>query len=75
MDELKPCPFCRGKAVLKFAKWNCGGRMIMVECTKCYAKIEGYSPDLSCEETALDNIEECKRDAIRDWNRRVNDDK
>nr|DAF22419.1 MAG TPA: restriction alleviation protein [Caudoviricetes sp.] len=77
MEELKPCPFCGGKPVLKFEKRSsCGrGRVIRVECTKCYVGIYGYSPDLNCEETALDNIENCKRNAIRDWNRRASDDK
>lgn len=75
MEKLKPCPFCGRKPVLKFAKRDSGGRVIRVECTKCYVGIYGYSPDLNYEETALDNIENCKRNAIRDWNRRVSDDK
>ena len=75
MEELKPCPFCGGEPVLKFAKREFGGRVIRVECTKCYAKTYGRSPDLNCEETALYNIEECKRDAIRKWNKRASDDK
>lgn len=68
-------PVLRRKASIEICKRDSGGRVIRVECTKCYVGIYGYSPDLNYEETALDDIENCKRNAIRDWNRRANDDK
>ena len=62
MDELKPCPFCRGKAELKII---CSDGIAMmpkitwhiVRCVKCDAKIERFA-----------SVE-----AIEAWNRRVND--
>ena len=40
-NELKPCPFCGGKAKLEFDDEACyhGGRGLdFVECKKCHAK-------------------------------------
>ena len=63
MTELKPCPFCRGKAELKII---CSDGIAMmpkitwhiVRCVKCDAKIERFA-----------SVE-----AIEAWNRRVNDE-
>lgn len=63
-EELKPCPFCGGKAVVHV---NDGVRVICRECetaSKCL--IDGYSqgrPDGS----AIKSV-------IKAWNRRVNDE-
>ena len=67
--ELKPCPFCGGKAVVKATtkKWF----IIWCECSKCYAKTEGYCPNIEKEDSSLANIEECKNKAIELWNRMV----
>ena len=43
--ELKPCPFCGGKAVVK-ATTKRNGFTIWCECSKCYAKTEGYCPNI-----------------------------
>ena len=68
--ELKPCPFCGGKAVVK-ATTKRIGFTIWCECEKCYAKTEGYCPNIEKEDASLANIEECKNNAIELWNRRV----
>lgn len=60
MDELKPCPFCGGKAKFIYAMpYNA------VRCVKC--KVFGT--------TVVDRYEQQdgKERAIQLWNRRVND--
>ena len=54
MSELKPCPFCGGKARLDIdLEWY------YVYCTKCQAQVEG----------------DWRAEAIKMWNRRVEDGK
>ena len=42
MNELKPCPFCGGKAITE--RWASGGIMYMVTCGNpdCDVPAEGY---------------------------------
>lgn len=68
--ELKPCPFCGGKAVV-MASTKRIGFTIWCECNKCYARTDGYVPNIKTENTSLANIEECKNNAIKRWNMRV----
>lgn len=75
MDELKPCPFCGGKAILSFGKNNHMSHRIWVSCTKCYVSFSGYSPNLGNPQEALENIERCRVKAAEQWNRRASDDK
>lgn len=61
MDNLKPCPFCGGKAKLEVSRH--GGKQhdfAKVYCTKCNAKII-YEIDV--EYSAKDK-------AVTDWNAR-----
>lgn len=59
MDDLKPCPFCGGKAVLIE---SIPAQVFKVECmnTSCY-----------CFSTSI--IFSSKSNAIEAWNRRTND--
>ena len=68
--ELKHCPFCGGKAVVKAITKRIGFS-IWCECSECYAKTEGYCPNIEKEDSSLANIEECKNKAIELWNGRV----
>ena len=68
--ELKPCPFCGGKAVVK-ATTKRIGFAIWCECSECNAKTVGYYPNIEKEDDSLANIENCKNRAIELWNRRV----
>lgn len=72
-EELKPCPFCGGKAVIKAVNRN-QGLTIWCQCPKCGARTEGYCPDTNKEDDTMENIEECKKRAIEAWTRRVNDE-
>lgn len=58
MNELKPCPFCGGRAEMRALKMGFyGGKIYWVHCISCCAEINNPKP-----------VEE---DAIKDWNRRV----
>lgn len=71
MKELKKCPFCGGEARLKMECKRDIGWTIWCECNSCYAKIPGYCPKLTKENMALENIKDCEKSAIEQWNRRV----
>lgn len=58
MFELKPCPFCGGKARL-FA--NDGVRVI---CSKCYVGTMILKDSMVCESNAVEMVVEA-------WNRRA----
>ena len=72
-EELKPCPFCGGKAVIKAVNKNYG-LTILCQCNECGARTEGYCPNTNNEDATIDNIENCKNRALEQWNRRVNDE-
>ena len=64
--ELKPCPFCGGKAELKKdgaydQSWNYMS-YACVECTNCHVTIESHKGD--CQDTT-------EQEAVSKWNRRV----
>ena len=59
MFELKPCPFCGGKARLFV---NNGARVI---CTKCYASTRIMSDEIEYDSNAVETV-------IEAWNRRDN---
>ena len=74
MTELKPCPFCGGKANVNMKIISKNDFSIYVSCSKCRARTDGYCPTVTKEECALESIEKCKALAIEKWNRRVNED-
>lgn len=65
--ELKPCPFCGGKASL-FLSERGGVRVLCVEC--------GASPEIICDKIALSTrvSSDAVMRVIEAWNRRVNDE-
>ena len=71
MGELKKCPFSGGEARLKMENRHDVGWVIYVECKVCNASTLGYCPNLSKEDTALEDINNCKKLAIEAWNRRA----
>ena len=71
MEKLKKCPFCGGEAKIKMERKNNVGWTIWCECENCYAKAEGYCPSMQNADNALKNINTCKINAIKAWNRRV----
>lgn len=58
MIELKPCPFCGGKARLFV---NGGVRVI---CPKCYASTRILTDEMEYESNAVETV-------IEAWNRRA----
>lgn len=61
MFELKPCPFCGGKARLFV---NGGVRVI---CSECYACSRILTDELGFDSSALESVVEA-------WNRRADND-
>ena len=57
MFELKPCPFCGGKARLFV---NGGVRVI---CSKCYASTRIMSDEIEYDSSAVETV-------VKAWNRR-----
>lgn len=58
-DNLKPCPFCGGKAEL--VDYGLMGRMKVVQCLVCGARTRTFDPKVT------------RGNAIEAWNRRVNE--
>ena len=61
MSELKPCPFCGGKALLNSYKSR-KGYDAYVECAGCLVQMI----TVTC-----DTIQEAENEAIEAWNRRA----
>jgi len=57
MNDLKPCPFCGGRADFRF----CGG-VYLAECTVCYT---------SQGDDGGDGMDEIRKQTIANWNRRA----
>lgn len=78
MDELKLCPFCGGKAKIRFrgSEYIDGTQkgVIVASCNTCGASTKGmYYHGLRIVIPLIDTIGGEK--AIEDWNRRYNDGK
>ena len=73
-NELKPCPFCGGKSVIKAVNKNYG-LTIWCQCNECGARTEGYCPNTNKEDETMDSIEQCKNKAVILWNRRTDNGK
>ena len=58
MNDLKPCPFCGGKARLFV------GDGVRVICSKCYAGTRVLMDNMECESNAVETV-------IEAWNRRA----
>lgn len=61
MLELKPCPFCGGKARL----WVDGG--VRVICSRCYGGTMNLTDRIGDESNAVETV-------VATWNRRANND-
>ena len=63
-EELKPCPFCGGKAELEVLKYF-RGDMYAIYCTADLSPEKRHGHFITDYET--------EAEAIADWNRRAND--
>nr|DAV54163.1 MAG TPA: restriction alleviation protein [Caudoviricetes sp.] len=63
MDELKPCPFCGGEALLEPYRAR-KGYEASIQCNQCLCSMSTITYDE--EETAIEDI-------VKAWNRRAAD--
>ena len=71
-QQLKPCPFCGGKASVGEvsygggSNYDCGWRLV-VECENCKVQMKGA--DISW--LGIDSCEIQVRDIVEKWNKRA----
>lgn len=73
MIDIKPCPFCGGKADIKkasFSRSEEGYSVYEVYCTQCGAKIFGDAFNFYQVKYDSENPQD-KISAIKKWNRRI----
>ena len=75
-NELKPCPFCGGRALV--IVWKDDDRLVRVECTECKCSTPGivfrlprFPLDSVREIGWQPGLEDAKREAVETWNRRM----
>ena len=82
MAELKPCPFCGGEAVVKWAhpffmlkKFH--NRYVFAGCVKCNCATPMFNANNHTRSPIFNdvNTERAKDKAIEAWNRRAEDGK
>lgn len=74
MQELKPCPFCGGKAKLKCdpENWGYSAERNKIECSKCNSSTDWYNWKIGDGITHADySLERSEEEAIEAWNRRA----
>lgn len=59
MTQLKPCPFCGGKAEMLINEYNDSRKEYLVACAECDGMVERWR--------------ETEEEAVEQWNRRVSD--
>lgn len=78
--ELKPCPFCGGKAmfltVTNKSSHSAVGVMFEIKCTKCGTKFpKSYECEMYMDQDGgIRTGKDERMKAIADWNRRVNEE-
>ena len=68
--ELKPCPFCGGKADIKKGlpqSQSRGGKQFLIQCRKCGCRTVLF------RQSALEPWKELLDACVSTWNRRVKD--
>lgn len=79
--ELKPCPFCGGKAmfltITNKSSHSAVGVMFKIKCMKCGTEFpKSYECEMYMDQDGGIRIGKDERTkAITDWNRRANDGK
>lgn len=77
-EELKPCPFCGGKAELYQNEWaDTGYEEHIIQCKKC--PVEIFSDIISTQDGTEAGIKKTKIESRRElkklittWNKRIN---
>lgn len=86
-SELKPCPFCGGKAAYhpskhKVVSFESDGKFfdqyrveLYVSCTRCRIKTETYAHNIALDKEGVPYIEHNGYNRVAEiWNRRTNNE-
>lgn len=75
--ELKPCPFCGGKAFLKDGKPETFGTFeALVICKNCSASVVGVSRiNFATHRFEKNGYDTAQKQAVKAWNRRSDNGK
>lgn len=66
-EELKPCPFCGGKAKMRSGWTEDGDAVALVYCVHYF----GLSDSCAAVRVERIDLETAERDVLKMWNRRV----
>lgn len=77
--ELKPCPFCGGKAVIMSGEYHSDGwEKMLIGCTRCDARLEAETQHLMIEreneygqKVIVNTSIVISPGAVEQWNRRA----
>ena len=71
-SQLKPCPFCSGKASIEDISYGSGGNYdcgwyVAIQCKSCKVRMRGRDTSWM----GLENCEPQIKDVVERWNKRV----
>lgn len=77
IEELKRCPFCGAKAIIKTQKCDYGISGTIIRCTKCSARLYTLDKQAVAIGNCIKNIpvENHRMLAIKAWNKRVEEER
>jgi len=75
MPNLKPCPFCGGKAVIRYGSGYYFMWSVVAECEDCHARtvpaLYGNNGTLKAEDCSYDGRENAVALVTKRWNQRA----
>jgi len=75
MEELKPCPFCGGKAKLEFTNPECTCNYVSIDwfvtCAKCHFSVRRRTDYVMRQNGEFDPVVDGRTDLMRFWNGRA----
>lgn len=77
LEQLKACPFCGGRAVMKIgdAPFGNGWYIVRISCTQCHTFSNAYCTGKQAFSEHIITLEEAKHEAMQAWNKRCFEEK